>query len=920
MISALSSLTFAYPWVLFLLITLPLFYWLIRVTPPKPKIITFSAVQFLLGLSDRQETTISTPWWLLILRLLIAGLVILAIAQPRLYPNTPLDGSGPITILLDNDWASAPHWTAIEQKTKEIVTKADADGRLVNLIPLAGWPTKKPAKSNPEPPKELLESLGLIQPVAWNLSETRLEDIFQNISDNRNGSFHLLTDGTLTGIDPERFRKFLHDVELRGSLSVYKPETIENIPLIGPPRYENGGLLIPLTRVNADQAQSESLLIKSIEGHILTQQEPFFSAGERETQVSLKLPGSVLNKIKSLQIAGKNSAGSLYLMDTRNQRKNVGLVSSDQFDPTQALLSEQHYLSKALAPFYNVKTGEIDDLLTKDTALIFMGDTGNLLEETELKIFQWVESGGVLVRFAGVKLANAKTSLTPVPLRQGSRNLDGSISWTTPAKLGDFSKESPFSGLAPTSEITVNKQILAIPSPDLANSTWASLSDGTPLVTGKRFTDGHIVLFHTTATPSWSNLAISGLFVEMLREIGQLGHYAKNAETMNTRMLPPYQLMDGFGYFNSAMSEASPIEPAATSTAVSQNTPAGYYGDATLHVALNIGDSAFPYEVINLDSVNATVSSITVGKEIDLRRNLLLIILLLAVFDLCVLLYFKGVFEPFRRPNTSLSASFLVISIFLFFFTSASLAEENVERLLDATLDTRLAFVLTGDPEVDKITAAGLAGLSQTLLRRTSVETAPPMQVDPEKHELLFYPFVYWPVTADFPELSSRAISRINRYLKEGGTIVFDTRNQHKVGRYGGNISNSPENIRLQKIVSKLQIPLLQIVPVDHVLTRSFYLMQSFPGRYESGNVWVSLTSEGDGNDGVSSVIIGSNDWAAAWAIDEQGRAMVSVIPGNERQREQARRFGVNLAMYTLTGSYKADQVHIPTILNRLSQ
>jgi hypothetical protein len=293
----------------------------------------------------------------------------------------------------------------------------------------------------------------------------------------------------------------------------------------------------------------------------------------------------------------------------------------------------------------------------------------------------------------------------------------------------------------------------------------------------------------------------------------------------------------------------------------------------------------------------------------------------LAALDLIIVLYFKGAFNAVKNSKpTALSLLIGGLVLDILFSASPVSAQEDIDRLMAAALDTRLAYVRTGDPEVDKLSAAGLAGLSQTLMRRTSVETAPPMQVDPEKHELLFYPFIYWPITEDFPALSPAAIARINSYLKDGGTVVFDTRNQHKIGRYGGNISNSPENIRLQEIVSKLHVPLLAIVPVDHVLTRSFYLMQSFPGRYEAGNVWVSATDEGDGKDGVSSIIIGSNDWAAAWASDERGRPLVSVIPGGDRQRELARRFGVNLAMYTLTGSYKADQVHIPTILNRLSQ
>ncbi len=239
---------------------------------------------------------------------------------------------------------------------------------------------------------------------------------------------------------------------------------------------------------------------------------------------------------------------------------------------------------------------------------------------------------------------------------------------------------------------------------------------------------------------------------------------------------------------------------------------------------------------------------------------------------------------------------------------------------MQATLETRLAFVITGHANVDQLTAAGMGGLSLILNRRTSIETGTPMAIDLEKNELLFYPFVYWPITTDFPNLSTAALRKINQYLKEGGTILFDTRNQHKAGLYGGNIAASPENIRLQQIVSRLHIPQLQTVPVDHVLTRSFYLMQSFPGRYEAGNVWLSATEGSSGNDGVSSVVIGSNDWAAAWALDGNERPLVSVTPGGERQREQARRFGVNMAMYTLTGSYKADQVHIPAILDRLSQ
>ncbi len=122
-------------------------------------------------------------------------------------------------------------------------------------------------------------------------------------------------------------------------------------------------------------------------------------------------------------------------------------------------------------------------------------------------------------------------------------------------------------------------------------------------------------------------------------------------------------------------------------------------------------------------------------------------------------------------------------------------------------------------------------------------------------------------------------------------------------------------------------MPALEPVPEDHVLTKAFYLLNSFPGRWAGGPLWVEAGTsaavnaiEAAASDGVSSIIIGSNDYAAAWAVDEAGNAAYPVSPGGERQREYAWRTGVNIMMYALTGNYKADQVHVPALLERLGQ
>ena len=115
------------------------------------------------------------------------------------------------------------------------------------------------------------------------------------------------------------------------------------------------------------------------------------------------------------------------------------------------------------------------------------------------------------------------------------------------------------------------------------------------------------------------------------------------------------------------------------------------------------------------------------------------------------------------------------------------------------------------------------------------------------------------------------------------------------------------------------------------MLTKSFYLLRSFPGRWDGGRLWVEAdtgTSSASPNggrkaqhaDGVTSIIVTSNDFAAAWATDDRGRGLYPVQPGGEQQREMAFRTGINIVMHALTGNYKADQVHVPALLERLGQ
>ena len=416
------------------------------------------------------------------------------------------------------------------------------------------------------------------------------------------------------------------------------------------------------------------------------------------------------------------------------------------------------------------------------------------------------------------------------------------------------------------------------------------------------------MLVHTTANTDWSNLALSGLFVQMLRRIvGMSQGVAAASETT----LPPIETLDGFGRLERAPSTARPLaEKDLAAAAVSPQHPPGFYGTEDSRRALNLSAAISglkPIEDLPADAHRETFGR---GDEVDLRAPVLTAALILALVDLLIGYGLRGLFR--RGPARVAGA------ILLAMFALAPPARADDAFVVRATSELRLAYVRTGNDEVDNLSRAGLLGLGDALNRRTAVETGDPLAVDIEADELIFFPLLYWPVTADQPPPSPKAVERINRYLETGGTILFDTRDgdEQSPGPFGGAAIAAE---RLRRLTTGINMPPLVPIPPDHVLTKSFYLLHEFPGRWNVGTLWVEPVDD-HVNDGVSSVIVGANDWAGAWAVDKDGQPLYAVVPGGEEQREMALRFGINLVMYVLTGNYKSDQVHVPAILERLGQ
>ena len=907
---ALGALAFASPWLLAALAALPVIWWLLRVTPPTPRRIVFPAIRLLLGLRQREETPARTPWWLILLRTIIAALVIVALAHPMLNPQTRLAGSGPLALVIDDGWTAARDWSRRQATALEVLAEAQREQRQIVLV------TTAPAVSGePAPPlapiraADARAAIEALRPKPWPGDRQTALTRLKALPLPQGSTTVWVSDGVADG-GAKALAAYLED---RGGVR-YVAAADGDAPRLlvansGPGEAADGDLAVRVRSLPGPAPLPLAVRASDEKGALLAREPATIAAGADSVAVRLAMPTELRNRVARIEVEGEESPGAILLIDERWRRRPVGIAGPPD-TAGQPLLSEDFYLERALAPFTEVRRGHAVDLLKRDLAVLIYSDAGPNSSAEEEVVRKWVEGGGVLLRFAGPHLAEQGDHLLPVRLRRGGRTIGGALSWEKPAKLAPFAASGPFAGLAIPGDVTVSRQVLAEPDLDLAGKTWARLADGTPLVTGEKLGKGWSVLVHTTANPDWSNLALSGLFVQMLRRLVAM---SQGVSATAEGALPPVETLDGFGRLQHPPPSARPIAGKEIATAkASPQHPPGFYGTIDARRALNLSAGIAGLKPIT--DLPGGVARETFGKksaEVDIRPPLLTVAFLLVLMDLVIAHALRGLLR--RRPARAAAA---VVLAFVLLPQAAARADDAF--VVRATSALRLAYVTTGSDAVDAVSRAGMVGLTQTLNRRTAVETTNPMAVDIEKDDLIFFPLLYWPVTAEQPPPSPRAAERINRYLETGGTILFDTRNsgEETPGPFG---SAAASQGMLRRLVAGVKIPPLVPVPPDHVLTKSFYLLHEFPGRWNSGQVWLEPV-EDRVNDGVASVIVGGNDWAGAWAVDDQGRPAFPCVPGGEQQREMALRFGVNLVMYVLTGNYKTDQVHVPAILERLGQ
>ncbi len=902
----IGPVAFSAPWLLLGLLALPVLYFLLRAIPPAPIKRLFPGVVLLLGLKDAEQENDKTPWWLMVLRMLAVAAAIVGFSGPVLNPDKSTSGNGPLLVIVDGSWAQANQWSTVQDTLTQTLGTAGRDGRQVALLNLSA------------PAAPIFQTADSLLPVASGMSAAAWEPA-ADLPDLPDGRFDTLW--IADGLQRDGQTALIDALEERGAVTVRQSGT----PVFGlsAPRFDDGAIRITAQRSHGEVETTRQIAAvgpdpAGIERQLATLSVTF-ETGAQQAEGAFDLPPELRNRITRFELLPGNTAGTVALADDSLKRREIALFGSAPNREGLRLLAPLHYLRQALSPYADLIEYDLAEAITAGPDVIILADVGRLTAIEQTLVTDWVEQGGLLIRFAGPRLAATEwpldqlDPLMPVELRTGGRTLGGTLSWGEPKRLAEFAPDSPFYGLTLRDDVTVSAQVIAQPAPDLNDRVIAELQDGTPLVTRKALGDGQVVLFHVTANAEWSTLPLSGLFVSMLERlsVATRDRTLTEADMAGTSWTPAAYLSAN-GVLNVVDTEPA-VDGADLLTGASAATPPGIYVDDNRSIAVNavsqdrqLAAATWPESVTVITGANLPA--------VALAGWLFLVALALLAADAIATLRLSG----------RLQAAVVILALFILPHEGAA---QDEDFAIAATRDVVLAYVITGDVRVDDTSYAGLFGLSDTLWRRSSIEPSTPMGINLDTDELSFFPFIYWPITADQPIPSPEAYEKLNRYLRTGGMILFDTRDADLTVA-----GSSPEQRRLQTIALGLDIPPLDLIPEDHVLTRAFYLLQDFPGRYASYDVWVEATADANDadeglpfrqlNDGVTPVVVGGNDWAAAWAIDENGNRLFPVGRGmaGERQREIAYRFGVNLIMHVLTGNYKSDQVHVPALLDRLGQ
>ncbi|MEL6436625.1 MAG: BatA domain-containing protein, partial [Pseudomonadota bacterium] len=395
---------FGIPAVLFALLALPAIYWLLRLTPPRPETEVFPPLAILLRLQKKDETPAKSPWWLTLLRIAMAGFVIVALARPLLNPQVAIaTGSGTLLIAIDNDWASGGDWEARIRTAEAMLDQAADSNQPVALIATVASATSTAEVTDAATAAETLRSM---TPVAARADRgaaiSRLTGALPE--DTGNAALVLIGPAFASINDPT-----IALDDRVGSLVLFANDAPDTTVLTG---VENATDGLNVSFVQFGPAAPVTLIASDVQGRPLAETQAVASTQDEPGTATFDIPFELRNDVATIRVSGQPQAGAVYLLDDSNRRRRVALLTGIAGDEAQPLLSPLFYIERALSPFADIieaRTGDltvdIPEIVNQGVAVIVLADIGVLPNAVRDDLDRWLDAGGTLVRFAGPRLA-----------------------------------------------------------------------------------------------------------------------------------------------------------------------------------------------------------------------------------------------------------------------------------------------------------------------------------------------------------------------------------------------------------------------------------------------------------------------------------------------------------------------------------
>lgn len=607
----------------------PAAWWLMNTIPPKPVLTYFPGIRLLFKLAAEDKVSSTSPLWQKLLRIGLLSAPFIAAAQPQFGPDPVLQGGqGPVVVVVDNDWSASAKTDLIKSRIEAVLHTAARQGRPVTIIETAP-DTSEGVKAQTYPSADkALEALPALKIHPWNPDRKGAEDALKPFK-GRDASVVWFSNG----IEDSRTPDFIRSLEGVGALSVFEntQEDAAKLLSLAPDDGENALALIA-RRLHAGPAETVSLLALNGAGEVLAQKDATFEEGALSAKAVFEIPLALRRQIVKMSIVGQDHAGAQVLLDESGRRRSVGLLGA----PGEAgLFDDAYYIKPAIRHYTDIVSGSASEILKQPVSALIMTDGAVLSEDDETKIQEWVKNGGLLLRFAGPRLAaRPGDALTPLTLRPGADSVQGAFSGAGSSALAPFEEGSPLAELKVPEGLRIKNRVVP-DSSALPDSTqiWASFEDGVPFITARRDGKGMQILVHTAANMDWSNLPLSGDF--FLGTIRAAIAQSKNAQAQGDIQKP----LAALSVLNTQGRLSSPergnirlSREALAGATITATSPPGFYGEgADSKLAHNIYRAFEDYKALNLPALKGTDTKSFALAADDNSRLLMGLLLLLGL-------------------------------------------------------------------------------------------------------------------------------------------------------------------------------------------------------------------------------------------------------------------------------------------------